>query len=1542
VNFLFSELRWVNLFFDVLQHFLTTNARIKKKNKKKYKFVILFYFYYVPLYVIWFLYVVNNMQINIINLKKIIIMKKITLLFLAITLTIAGWSQAIGVKHADKLVQTSQTAETKTLISNSTVALPTQTQNLRALPPVLFSDDFSTSSNWTSDGKWVIGTTAAAGTYSGGMIINSTTKTNGFAKLDADLLSIAGASSLTLATPLDCSAAEHVALTFETFYRKFDDKIFVRVSDDNSNWTSFEILPDLVLNASTANPTNVVTDITSVAAGKSTVWIQFYYTGYLTSTDYGYAWFVDDVNVYDGEIIDPPTAKTQSHGGLWSGTTAVGANDLIYLTKNEAHTYVSVVTNAQSATWAFDPSANIISSNATTTDVSYNTVGTKTATLNVLGNDESTLAPSVTFDVLRPWGLSDFVTNLLPDDLLSVYSLSGYNNDYTFGFNRNNKVIAETYIIPDNETVTVNSIVLFLYYYQLSQTNRNAVFTISFRHYDPATGTVGSVIRTFTPSFGTIFGANTINGVTTQKQWNLTTPVTVTGSFIITYSFAAISGNPGGSSRLGLISATGRTVAPYATAYNFNTNTLALTNPVTGGSSLYSYLGVTYDVEPVEIEKYTPVEDATDVALNAAVSVTFNQGISAPTLTGITIQDDANNNVAGIVASVSNDLLIIEHADFVNSHTYTVTIPAGTVTGYAGAITWSFTTPCTEPSSLVCTASTPTSAEISWSNVGAGGYEVFIQETNSPAPDAATTPTTTNVVINTNKAVFSNLQANTSYWVWVRSVCGANSKSDWSTAFNFRTPCEAIAITAATPLFENFDSYPAVNYQTVGSIPDCWYTYAESGNANFYPHITTQSYTYPHSQPNGLTFTAGSNSFGGANTYAVMPAVDLPLNELIFSFYYGMESLSYGTLTVGYLTGAQSDLSSYTVIETIPNYQTTNTVPTFITVDISAVPLTATYLAFRWSLPNSYWSCAIDDVTLRLLSDENDIVAFTFPQQTGDAIINTTSHTVNIEVNYLSDLTALTPTIVTSPYATVSLFGVVSPAGDEQDFSVPVQYVVTSEIGTPQIWTVNVTKALTASAAKDILTFTLPSQTAPATIATVAASGTVDINIAFTANLAALTPTITTSPFSTITPLSGVVQDFTSPVTYTVTAEDATEKTYIVTVTQDIAPLGAACSNPIPYTINTPEYIGTMNTISREMWFTVTLDQKYTDVAFMTCPSTYDTKLYIYDACGGTELGYNDDATPSDLCVGVPDNNQSYFKFASLNAGTYYAKVTPYSSIGTTTGFLVTGNAYVSSSANDILTYAIAEQVEAAIIDASAKTVNVTILSTSDVTNLTVSSITVSEGASITSPAVTPVDFSTPVEYVITAEDGTATTWTVTVTVTILSSANDILTYAIAEQVEAAVIDATVKTVNVTILSTSDVTNLTVSDVTVSEGASITSPTVTPVDFSSPVDYVITAEDGTVANWTVTVTIASSTQLSEGTSILVYPNPNHGEFTINLPQIEKAMSYQIIDVKGAVIMEKIIEDGNANEQISLKVAAGTYYIKVITNSKVYLEPIIVK
>lgn len=60
---------------------------------------------------------------------------------------------------------------------------------------------------------------------------------------------------------------------------------------------------------------------------------------------------------------------------------------------------------------------------------------------------------------------------------------------------------------------------------------------------------------------------------------------------------------------------------------------------------------------------------------------------------------------------------------------------------------------------------------------------------------------------------------------------------------------------------------------------------------------------------------------------------------------------------------------------------------------------------------------------------------------------------------------------------------------------------------------------------------------------------TVEVEVPYGTTVTALEPVITVSDKATVSPASGTATDFTSPVTYTVTAEDETTQAYTVTVT---------------------------------------------------------------------------------------------------------------------------------------------------------------------------------------------------------------------------------------------------------------------------------------------------------------------------------------------------------------------------------------------------------
>lgn len=88
----------------------------------------------------------------------------------------------------------------------------------------------------------------------------------------------------------------------------------------------------------------------------------------------------------------------------------------------------------------------------------------------------------------------------------------------------------------------------------------------------------------------------------------------------------------------------------------------------------------------------------------------------------------------------------------------------------------------------------------------------------------------------------------------------------------------------------------------------------------------------------------------------------------------------------------------------------------------------------------------------------------------------------------------------------------------------------------------------TKSSAKDITKFSFAALS-PVVDATIDVSAkTIKAEVPIGSDLTKLVPTITVSDKATISPATGVVQDFSKAVTYTVTAEDGTTQAYTVTV----------------------------------------------------------------------------------------------------------------------------------------------------------------------------------------------------------------------------------------------------------------------------------------------------------------------------------------------------------------------------------------------------------
>ncbi|TSE10032.1 DUF5018 domain-containing protein, partial [Aquimarina algiphila] len=123
----------------------------------------------------------------------------------------------------------------------------------------------------------------------------------------------------------------------------------------------------------------------------------------------------------------------------------------------------------------------------------------------------------------------------------------------------------------------------------------------------------------------------------------------------------------------------------------------------------------------------------------------------------------------------------------------------------------------------------------------------------------------------------------------------------------------------------------------------------------------------------------------------------------------------------------------------------------------------------------------------------------------------------------------------------------------------------------------------------------------------------------------------------------------------------------------------------------------------------------------------------------------------------------------------------------------------------------------------------------------------------------TAIDYSNPVKFTVTAEDGTTKEYTITVTVLSAASTEKSITKFTTTEGIDGVIDESSKTIVVILPSGTSKTGLKATAV-ISDKASISPDPTTAIDYSTPVIYTVTAEDGTTQEYTVSCSFAKFTE----------------------------------------------------------------------------------
>lgn len=120
-------------------------------------------------------------------------------------------------------------------------------------------------------------------------------------------------------------------------------------------------------------------------------------------------------------------------------------------------------------------------------------------------------------------------------------------------------------------------------------------------------------------------------------------------------------------------------------------------------------------------------------------------------------------------------------------------------------------------------------------------WEVYLTD-NTTAPTDETSATD---YANMESFNFTNLQPSTTYYAYVRSICGTDDRSEWAGPVEYTTPANCPAQTL--PYSEDFSNYAteAVTYNSVGVAPDCWLMICDGTDETYMPKVSNYSTYVP-------------------------------------------------------------------------------------------------------------------------------------------------------------------------------------------------------------------------------------------------------------------------------------------------------------------------------------------------------------------------------------------------------------------------------------------------------------------------------------------------------------------------------------------------------------------------------------------------------------------------------------------------------------------------------------------------------------------------
>ena len=368
--------------------------------------------------------------------------------------------------------------------------------------------------------------------------------------------------------------------------------------------------------------------------------------------------------------------------------------------------------------------------------------------------------------------------------------------------------------------------------------------------------------------------------------------------------------------------------------------------------------------------------------------VTLNSNTSAATI----------NVIQNVVLTENTAQYVVNFNGYSGTDTY-IGFRMNTTDSYTQVlldnILWEIIPNCPDVTQINVPSTTPNSATINWT---AGGSEVSWDVAYAlPAVEEPSGLTFVNTA--TASTILTGLSANTTYNVWVRSVCAGNDKGAWIGPVSFTTACDAVAAFIET--FEN---------AATPQLPACWNKII-TGDTEYPGSIETQI-AY---MPNETTAVLLKNK-ESEQVILVSPN----LNTLVLGTYR-LKFVAKGGDPIGILEVGTLSSGTETAVFNSLSTVNTNSTPTEYIVDFDGYTGDDTYIGIRVSNTIQYQYIELDNIVwepMPLCPDVNEISVAETTTTTGTIVWDGgTATNWQVAVGSTTDTNPdiLTPIAVDSP-----------------------------------------------------------------------------------------------------------------------------------------------------------------------------------------------------------------------------------------------------------------------------------------------------------------------------------------------------------------------------------------------------------------------------------------------------------------------------------------------------------------------------------------------